>query len=508
MPNLSQTDTPDFPDIVGRMAGEYRLTRKLGEGGFGAVYEAEHPVLKRRAAVKVLHKAAAANSDAVLRFIAEAQSVNQIRSPHIVDIFSFGKLADGRHFFVMDLLDGEPLDAYLAREGPLDIATTIQLVTPITQALDAAHGAGLVHRDIKPQNIYLAWQSNGDTLPMLLDFGLVKLLDDSPVHTASGTPMGTPLYMSPEQARGEKVDRRADVYALGVLCHELLTGQPPLTGESTVAVLLAHLTKAPPRASEVNPALPPELDAPILRMLAKDPELRPASAGEALAELRQAAERAGVVILSEAPRLSRPARIPSAVSSSVISGHVAIQRAASPSDQSSDREALVRTTSGHGDRRGFGWILLGLIVVLGGGVTFIITRGPSRPQSQTQASLGDRSNESSMMQSRTEGALPSPSAAVVESPKEQSNVELRFVGAPAGAQIWLDGHVLGETPGPILVPYGVSPLKLQVVAAAHDAATLTIVPEASLSINVHLQKRSAGRVAPKSGIPKDLESPF
>src|SRR5215471_7631749 len=263
MPHSSPESRAESADIVGRMAGEYRLRRKLGEGGFGAVYEAEHPVLARRAAVKVLHQAAGGDSEAVLRFISEAKAANQIRSRHIVDVFSFGQLPDGRHFFVMDLMDGEPLDRCLRRQGRFDVPTALQLLRPIADALDAAHAAGIVHRDLKPQNIFLAWEQSGETVPKLLDFGMAKLLEDSVVHTVSGVPIGTPLYMSPEQARGEKVDGRSDVYALGVVCHEMLSGTVPFTGESPLAVLMAHLTLQPPRLSQVCPELPQELDEPV-----------------------------------------------------------------------------------------------------------------------------------------------------------------------------------------------------------------------------------------------------
>ena len=290
------------PEIAGWMAGEYRLGRKLGEGGFGAVYEAVHPLLKRRAAVKVLHRIAGSDSDAVLRFVAEARAVNQIRNRHIIDIFSFGKLPDGRHFYVMDLLEGEPLDRYIAREGRCSVENTVQLLRPIAEALDAAHAAGVVHRDLKPQNIYLVWDSTGETVPKLLDFGMAKLLGESPVHTVSGTPLGTPLYMSPEQARGDLVDGRSDVYALGVLCYELLTGRLPITGENTIAVLMAHIIAVPAPPSEVCPELAPELDAPVLRMLEKKPEARPCSASEALNELSRAAELLSLIHISEPTR--------------------------------------------------------------------------------------------------------------------------------------------------------------------------------------------------------------
>jgi serine/threonine protein kinase len=191
MPEPPPSQTPPLAvELAGQMAGEYRLVRKLGEGGFGAVYEAEHPLLKRRAAVKVLHKVDRMDSDAVLRFISEAQAANQVRSRHIVDIFSFGKLPDGRHFYVMDLLHGEPLDRYLEREGRIDVQRALQLLRPIVDALDAAHAAGVIHRDLKPQNIFLVWEPSGETVPKLLDFGTAKLLDDSLVQTASGTPWG------------------------------------------------------------------------------------------------------------------------------------------------------------------------------------------------------------------------------------------------------------------------------------------------------------------------------
>jgi serine/threonine-protein kinase len=288
------------------MAGEYRLGRLLGEGGFGAVYEAEHPLLKRRAAVKVLHRVAERDSDAVQRFISEAQAVNQIRSRHIIDIFSFGTLSDGRHFYVMDFLEGEPLDRFLARSERVDVKTTLQLLAPIADALDLVHRAGIIHRDLKPQNIFLAWDDADEVVPKLLDFGMAKLLSNSPVRTVSGTPIGTPLYMAPEQARGDKVDGRCDVYALGVLCYEMLTGRLPFDAETTVAILMAHLIQNPEKPSEVLSELPFELDAPLLRMLEKDPAARPATAGEALTGLLDAAARAGISVPKGAPKLTRP----------------------------------------------------------------------------------------------------------------------------------------------------------------------------------------------------------
>jgi len=460
----------EAPEITGWMAGEYRLGRKLGEGGFGAVYEAVHPLLKRRAAVKVLHRIAGSDSDSVLRFVAEARAVNQIKNRHIIDIFSFGKLTDGRHFYVMDLLEGEPLDRFIAREGRCSVENTVQLLRPIAEALDAAHAAGVVHRDLKPQNIYLIWDATGETVPKLLDFGMAKLLGDSRVHTVSGTPLGTPLYMSPEQARGDVVDGRSDVYALGVLCHELLTGRLPITGENTIAVLMAHIIQVPPSVSEVCPDLSPELDAPILRMLEKKPEQRPATASLALNELALAAERSGAVVPSGPPRLSRPSpdsewsreHSPSTADTTLqpfSSG------AGGVTDPDPGRDAMVRSASlAHKDR--LRWPLWALLVAAAAGSTLWLSRG---------------FHDSPLP--------PSPSASA-----------LSHVAVPAAASSVTPSAavaaVASVVPSAVVAPSAVVTPSAVVAPSARDATP----PKPA--------KRPAGGAPARARIPSDLESPF
>ena len=442
------------PEITGWMAGEYRLGRKLGEGGFGAVYEAVHPLLKRRAAVKVLHRIAGADSDSVLRFVAEARAVNQIKNRHIIDIFSFGKLPDGRHFYVMDLLEGEPLDRYMAREGRCSVETVVQLLRPIAEALDAAHAAGVVHRDLKPQNIFLIWDETGESVPKLLDFGMAKLLGESPVHTVSGTPLGTPLYMSPEQARGDLVDGRSDVYALGVLCHELLTGSLPITGETTIGVLMAHLIQAPPRVSEVCADLSRELDEPVLRMLEKKPEGRPASASEALAELSRAAERTGAVVPAGPPRLSRPAPVASdKYERSRESADTSLQGLTDASHAFTQLDlgsaAMVRSAGTSTRKRASRWPLWVLLVAIGAEATAWVTRG--------------------------------------------------WHTAPLTARV--ASVSAGSTPAP--VPTAVSVVPPVSASSTPEPAT----PEPSL-VKPANPRRSPGVAAAAPRIPKDLESPF
>jgi eukaryotic-like serine/threonine-protein kinase len=500
------------------MAGEYRLRRKLGEGGFGAVYEAEHPVLKRRAAVKVLHEAAGRDSDAVLRFIAEAQAVNQIRNRHIVDVFSFGKLADGRHFYVMDLLEGEPLDRCLGRLERFDLPTAVQLLRPIAEALDTAHAAGIVHRDIKPQNIFLTWDANGETIPKLLDFGMAKLLADATVQTQSGTPIGTPLYMSPEQARGEKVDGRSDVYALGILCHELLTGRLPITGESTIAALMAQVLAQPPRVSEVCPDLPPGIDVPILHMLEKQPAGRPATAGAAIAALAAAAVVAGQVIPPGMPRVPRPAPQPSPPQDEDSELPTALTE---PHPQRHDAAAGASglPTAPRGMGRPGRWTLAfaGSLVVVAGGVVVVKVLSAPRP--------GPAPGEGAAAVVAPSDPIPRPSVAAPPAPPAQpaeparGTVEVTVRGAPRGARVLAGDRAIGEAPGPVAVPFGDKPVSLTVTAVGHEQATVTVVPNRPVEVTVKLGRRTSRREAAErpqrpaatgegTKIPSDLESPF
>ena len=229
------TSTRTFPE--GTTVGEYEIEQKIGEGGFGAVYRAMHPLIGKHAAVKILSREFSANPQMVSRFVAEARAVNQIRHRNIIDIFSFGQLADGRHYYIMELLDGSTFDRYLAKRGKLSLAEAMPIFRGIARALDAAHAKGILHRDLKPENIFLVMDDDGNIEPKLLDFGLVKLMSkegssggESGSHkTKTGTPMGTPYYMSPEQCRGKEVDARTDVYSFGAMAFEVLTDPFPTT---------------------------------------------------------------------------------------------------------------------------------------------------------------------------------------------------------------------------------------------------------------------------------------
>lgn len=275
----------------GTMVGEYRIEHKLGSGAFGDVYAAEHPLIGKRVAIKVLNPNVAFDSETVSRFIAEARAVNKIRHKNIVDVFLFNVLPDARNYFVMELLEGRTLAALLTEKRRLPIPMALDIARGVASALDAAHEVNITHRDLKPENVFLVAERDGTYFPKLLDFGIAKLTGDDVAHeTQAGMLLGTPRYMSPEQARGKRVDHRSDIYSFGVMLHEMLTGSPPFTGTSALDVLVQHDTEQPPRMSDVAKDLPRELDAPVLAMLAKQPKARPASAGEAIAALAKCAE--------------------------------------------------------------------------------------------------------------------------------------------------------------------------------------------------------------------------
>jgi serine/threonine-protein kinase len=274
--------------IEGRELGAYRLGRRLGAGGIGAVYAATHVRTGRAYAVKVLLPDAADDATSAARFRREAEALAAVGHAGIVAVHDFDVTDDGVAYLVMDKLEGEDLDARLAR-GPLSLATTQDLLHQVGSALATAHDAGILHRDLKPSNVFLARRPGMPERAVLLDFGLAKLMEGEHAKlTATGATMGTPMYMSPEQAQGLPVDRRTDVYALGAVLFECLTGRPPFDGPHVTAILAKVLTAPPPRLRDWNPELPRALDDVIARALAKDPSERPASVPALVAAVNEA----------------------------------------------------------------------------------------------------------------------------------------------------------------------------------------------------------------------------
>jgi serine/threonine-protein kinase len=271
----------------GTTVGEWRIERLLGMGSMGAVYGAVHPLIGRRVAVKVLRPERAGYPEATERFVREAQAASRVRHPHVVDVYSFGALPDGRAYIVMEWLDGQTLRARLGR--PLSIAEACRILEHILDALSAIHEQGIVHRDLKPDNIFLVDGPDGP-VAKVLDLGLAKVTDKrgrSPMRlTLEGFVVGSADYVAPEQAAGHTVDARADLYSLGVTLFELLTLRRPFVGQTTTDLLVEHIVEEPPAPSTFVPSLPRELDQLVLKMLSKEPGDRPT-----LAEVRQVLRR-------------------------------------------------------------------------------------------------------------------------------------------------------------------------------------------------------------------------
>jgi serine/threonine-protein kinase len=265
----------------GFIVGEYRVDKVLGRGGMGTVYAGTQPVIEKRVAIKVLNAQFSADAALVKRFVDEARAVNRIRHANIIDIFSFGQIAqpDARQYFVMEYLEGSTL-AERMEKGDLSGDDMPTFLTQICDALDAAHGENIVHRDLKPENVWVVTPKRGKPYVKLLDFGIAKLLSTGERSTTqTGMVMGTPHYMSPEQCHGKAVDHRTDIYAMGVILYQLYSGRLPFQGETFAEILAKQIIDTPEPPSK-HAQMPPELDKLIMRCLAKDPAGRPQTAKE------------------------------------------------------------------------------------------------------------------------------------------------------------------------------------------------------------------------------------
>jgi serine/threonine protein kinase len=304
-PRVKPASAPQSPSLVGStIDNQFVLDSVLGTGAFGTVYRGTQLGLERAVAVKVPTYEIAADPVMAKRFAREARSAARVQHPGVVQIYAVGELPDGRPYLAMQLVDGEPLDKILA-DGPLPARRALRIIRAIASALSETHAAEVVHRDLKPSNIIWRRDRNGDDRITLVDFGIAVCRPGNADATrlTSGGLIGTPHYMSPEQAHGEVVDARADLYALGCILYELVTGDPPFDG-SGFEVLLAHLGRPAPLPSEKNPNVPEAIDRLCAQLLAKKPDDRPASADAVVALIDDA-------LADKSPAASRP-RAPAA----------------------------------------------------------------------------------------------------------------------------------------------------------------------------------------------------
>jgi len=292
-PDRTQPTTPETlpDDYSGRVLDDFELIRRIGVGGMGQVYLARQRSLKRQVAIKILRRELAANTTALQRFQSEAEAVANFTHANIVQVYFIGE-AQGLHYMALEYVDGRNLRDVLERKGLPDLPQAIEIMRQVCSALERAGELGFVHRDIKPENILLS--RKGDV--KVTDFGLSRCFaTEAPLHlTQSGVTMGTPLYMSPEQVRGQPADPRSDIYSFGVTCYHMLAGEPPFRGTAAFDVAIQHVQGEARPLGSLRPDLPPELGAIVHKMMAKRPEDRYQSAHEILYDLARFKEGAGL----------------------------------------------------------------------------------------------------------------------------------------------------------------------------------------------------------------------
>jgi serine/threonine protein kinase len=358
---VSPTETP-VSRVGELLADKYRIVRFIGEGGMGTVYEAQHAVVGRRFAVKFLHSDLAKQEEILERFKREARAAGALESEHIASVLDFGHASDGIPYIVMELLVGENLARFLAREGPLPVVRAVNIIIQACRGLTAAHAAGIIHRDLKPENLFVCRRDDGSDHIKILDFGIAKLAQagsEGPLDsvTRTGATMGTPFYMSPEQARGAKdVDHRADVYGLGVILFEALSGQKPHPGDSYNAILYHILTQPPMPIATLRSGLPADLLEVVHRSLASDPDDRPAT----VMDLAQALSR-------HAGRQVTPIQ-------SQFDLRVTRSSAAGPDTRPGSSDDRIGSTTARVKRSRIQWLVGGLALALAGTAAVFLLR--------------------------------------------------------------------------------------------------------------------------------------
>lgn len=529
----------------------YRILRKLASGGMGEVYQAEHIQLGKAMALKVMRQEMSREPDFVARFKREAVAASRIGQMNIVDISDFGQTADGRFYFVMEYLDGETLGGLVQREGALLVGRAIALGVQVARALAAAHALGIVHRDLKPENVMVLQLPGQPDFVKVLDFGVAKVAtgQGEPGHTAVGMVVGTPQYMSPEQAKGVLVDARTDIYSLGLILYELLAGRPVFTGETLSALMVKQVTEMPPPL-EPGPLseVPAALEALVFAMLEKDPELRPQTMEEVavqLAELEaharalqprrtspslatpalpRTAVRASAGVATPAPprRSSSAGRGAAAVSSAVRTGSAPPRTAPTP-PRASEATQVHSVESSELDRatddvelpRGaappslwIGLVAVVLLTVSAVGGYFLFRSSPPTEVTAEEAPSGERRRANPPLAERevpVQAPVPAPAlAAAPPAPPASLRVTRRIDTRPSGADVTQGGASLGRTPLEISGQAS-EELVLKFSLPPYEEATRTVSFRSQSELVVELKGKPPQRPSSRARQPSSMD---
>ncbi|MBK7072032.1 MAG: protein kinase [Myxococcales bacterium] len=477
---------PSDPLIGQALAGRYLIQKKLGEGGMGAVYLAQHTVLEKAVALKVLHGEFARKPDLVERFMQEARAASRIRHENVIDISDFGSTPDGMVFFAMELLSGHDLHEEIARarlaKARLPWERSRKIFLQICAALSAAHGHGIIHRDLKPENIYLVeWLGHKDFVK-LLDFGIAKLTEVSEGDrklTRTGMLFGTPEYMSPEQARGENVDHRVDIYAMGCILHQLVTGRVPFEAENFMGILSLHLTEPPPEIpvevlTEIGAPL--EIAAIVAKALAKSRTERWETIDEMANAIRALhGEDAQPVNEPKVPRVQSQAPRGAAPVRTEWKGQVSVPTDDAGPLPTPPRSKLPLILGGVALVAALG---VGAVVLLGGGGK---AASSTPPPGGATGSVGTAGS----------AATPAPEAPL------PARVTIALASKPAGAEIYdmTTKEVVGVTPFEFELPGGREPRRYTLRLTGYGGKLIELVPSEDVSYEAELKALVGGAPA-------------
>ena len=465
----------DQEKLIGQVvADRYRVLEMLGYGGMGTVYLAEHVTIEKKVALKVLLPEFAGRSDLRERFLQEARAAARIGHENIVDITDFGTTPDGSAFFAMEYLDGQDLSRIIGREGPLSRIRAKPILLRICRALAAAHGHGVIHRDMKPENIFLVEREGKKDFVKILDFGIAKVsAEEQQQHlTRTGMLIGTPDYMSPEQAQGKELDHRVDIYAVGIIMYEMLTGVVPFRGKTFMDTLSKHMFEQPPPPTQMNPdaSFPPEAESIIFTALAKDPAQRMPT----MKEMERAISK--VVGKDTRPQVERPEAMAALLETADIPSelHSPDSVVASQEDDLPD-ELLLPAASG----RGRNLVLALAVVLLLGAVALAVTLKRSSPPPVAPAKAAPSHKPAN------------PRVAQPPKPAVPRQVTIQLESRPAGAGVYSGQQAMGKTPAKLRLKHGKDKVSLSLRLPGFHQEVLELIPDRDQNHLVELRAPDA-----------------
>jgi len=482
-------------DLVGQiLADRYRVVRLIGEGGMGQVYEAQHVNINKRFALKLLRPEIVSNAEAVARFRQEAWASSSIGHENIIEIEDFATLPSGAVYLAMEFLDGKALSERMREEPALSFGESLDVMLQVSSGLAAAHDKGIVHRDMKPENIFLG-QKYGRPLVKILDFGIAKVsgAEGNRSLTRTGTIFGTPHYMSPEQALGKTLDHRADIYSVGVIMYELFTGKVPFEAESFMGILTKHITTQPmpPRQAAPERDIAPAVEAIILRALAKEPDERYQTMAELGGELAAIAGELAPEVLQPRPSSQALAQIARAPSTAMPA------RTPTPMPRPpSGAQPLPVDAAPAKKRSAAPYIALACVLVAGAaGAVVFATRTPAATVTPP----------TTVAQPQPQPVAPTPPPAQAE-PTPPAMEEVIVDSVPPGAKIYVDDAPVADTPEAIKVESG----KTKEVVLKKDGFVdghATLDPQKTHKLLVRLERVKKPAVAQKGSKPTKLPAP-